>query len=324
MTCSVLVTGAFGNIGARTVQHLLAAGHRVVATDLKTPKTEPVAAGFGRELEVVWGDICDPAVWRHVLKGIDAVVHLAAIIPPVSDRCPNLATAVNETATIELVKQMEASSTAKRLIFASSMVVAGHEQHLREPPLTVEEAPRPTDHYGRTKAECERCIRESSLHWSILRIAVCMQTEISFKDSDSFNAMFDASPDGRVEVVHKDDAGLAFANAVNCDEAIGKTLYIGGGEQCRSRVLDFYNGTFAALGLGPLSPKVLRPGPPYFFGDWLDTTESQRLLAFQRHSLQDSLSEMRANLGFKRWLLKLVSPAVNLMIERRSPYRART
>src|SRR5271167_437004 len=137
MPHSVLITGAFGNIGSRTVRHLLATGHHVAAVDLKTPKTVAMADSFGGALEVVWGNICDPSLWAPVLSGIDTVVHMAAIIPPATDRNPELTIAVNQRATIELLKHMEASPTAKRLIFASSMVVAGFEQHRRTPPLKV-------------------------------------------------------------------------------------------------------------------------------------------------------------------------------------------
>lgn len=323
MSHSVLVTGAFGKVGSRTVRHLLAAGHRVVAVDLQTPSTTAAAAAFGSSVKVVWGDICDPSLWTRALSGIDTVVHLAAIIPPAVDRYPNLAIAVNQTATLDLVRAMEASTTAKRLVFASSMVVAGHEQHRRTPPLTADEEPRATDLYGKTKVECERGIRASSLQWSILRLAVVCSTDFSFKDSNSLDAMFDASASGRVEVVLDDDAGLAFANAVTCDEAIGKVLFIGGGAKCRSSVIDFYNRFFHAIGLGTLNPEALRPGAPYFFGDWLDTAESQRLLAFQRHSLDEIISALRASVGYRRWILKPIAPLLTSMIERRSPHRAR-
>src|SRR5215468_1544709 len=189
--------------------------------------------------------------------------------------------ALNQTATAELVEQMETSPSARRLIFASSVAVAGHEQHRRTPPLEAGEEPRPTNLYGRTKAECERRIRVSSLAWSILRIAVCPTTDHSFRDP-GFELIFDTSASGRIEVVHSDDAALAFANAVRCDAAIGKILFIGGGERCRSYALAFYNRVFAAMGLLPLAPEALRPGPPCFFGDWLDTAKSQELLSFQR------------------------------------------
>lgn len=320
MRHAVLVTGAFGNIGRRTVHHLLNAGHRVVAVDLKTPKTEAIAASFGNALEVVWGNICDSTLWPRVLTDIDSVVHLAAIIPPLAYRNPGLATAVNQTATIALLQCMEASPTAKRLVFASSMVVAGHEQESRVPPLTVAEEPRPSDLYGETKAECERHITASTLRWSILRIAVCPPSEITFQDVASFDIMFESSATGRVEVVHNDDAALAFANAVGCDETVGKILFIGGGASCRSTALEFFNQTLTAMGMRPLKPASLRPGPPFFFGDWLDTEESQRLLRFQRSSLDDIVSEMKDRAGFRRLLLKIVAPIVSPLLERRSPH----
>jgi len=150
---------------------------------------------------------------------------------------------------------------------------------------------------------------------------VCPTTDHSFRDP-GFELIFDTSASGRIEVVHSDDAALAFANAVRCDAAIGKILFIGGGERCRSYALAFYNRVFAAMGLLPLAPEALRPGPPCFFGDWLDTAKSQELLSFQRHSLDDILAEMRASVGFRRWLLKCIAPLVKVMIERRSPHLA--
>ena len=209
------------------------------------------------------------------------------------------------------------------VVFASSMTVAGHEQHLRTPPLKVDDETQPTDLYGKTKLECERCIRASGLRWTILRVAACPPTEMSFGGGASvIDVIFDTSPDGRIEAIHNDDAALAFANAVDCDAAIGKILFVGGGESCRTYALDFYNRVLGASGLGPLRASAFRPGPPYFYGDWLDTAESQQLLAFQRHGIDDIVAELRASAGFKRPLLKLFAPLVNRMLERRSPYSA--
>src|SRR3546814_17607047 len=74
--------------------------------------------------------------------------------PPRSTRTDTLfpyttlfrSTAVNVTATAELVRHMVASPTAKRLILASSMGVAGLAQHLRRPPLRADEVPRSEEH----------------------------------------------------------------------------------------------------------------------------------------------------------------------------------
>ncbi|HKY91159.1 MAG TPA: sugar nucleotide-binding protein, partial [Nevskiaceae bacterium] len=250
------------------------------------------------------------------------VIHLAAVMPPGTERAPELARAVNVEATAELIRRMESSPIAKRLVFASSMVVAGHEQHRRAPPLRADEPPQPADVYGRSKAECERLLQSSRLDWSILRLAVCPPAALSWKDIDGFSNIFETSATGRIELVHTDDAGLAFANAASCDAAVGRILLIGGGERCRSEVLAFYDRMFTAMGLRPLDPRVLRPGPPRFFGDWLDTEESQRLLAFQRHGLDDILAELRSTLGPGRWLLKAFAPLASRIVKRRSPHFA--
>src|SRR3546814_12595523 len=73
-----------------------------------------------------------------------------------------------------------------------------------------------------------------------------------------FDNIFDTSASGRSELVHTEDAGPAFANAVSCGDAVGRILYVGGGESCRSQVLDFYNRMFNAIGLRPVDPRVLR------------------------------------------------------------------
>lgn len=322
MSRSIIVTGALGKIGRRTVQHLVDKGHNVIAVDIAGAPGD-VPWSTSPLVRMHPGDICDPALWASLLPQADTVIHLAAIIPPLSDHKPDLASAVNVGATEELLRQMSAASNARRLIFASSMVLAGYEQERRTPPLTVEEPPCPVDHYGRTKAHCEDLIRQSGdIDWTILRITACPSSEVSTRNSQGMEAMFSASATGRVEVVHSDDAALAFANAADCDAAIGKTLYVGGGASCRSTALLFYNRMLGAMGLGPISGDILRPGPPYFFGDWVDTEEAQALLRFQRHTLDDIIREIRRNIGARWWLMKLASPVINRMLARKSPYHS--
>ncbi len=320
MNQTVLLTGAFGNIGAHVLDHLLAAGHRVVCLDLPGPKTRAVAARYGDRIDVIWGNLCDADLQRRALAEVDAVIHMAAIIPPLSESNESLATEVNLGATQLMVRLMEEMPRAKRLVFASSMTLGGKEQHRRSPPMRTNEPPSPCDHYGRTKARCEELLRASRLQWTILRIAACPATDQKAGSSEESALIFDASIGGRVELVHADDAGLAFANAVACDAAIGKTLFVGGGQRCQMTALDFYNRMLAAMGLGPLDPKAFRPGAPYFFGDWLDTTESQALLQFQRHSAEDYFAELGRNFGWKRHLLRLVAPLANREIQKRSPW----
>ena len=86
----VLLTGAMGNIGLSTLEALLAEGHDVVAFDLESRRARRLASGFDGRAQFVWGDITSPESLRHALEGVDAVIHLAAIVPPplIQYACP--------------------------------------------------------------------------------------------------------------------------------------------------------------------------------------------------------------------------------------------
>ncbi|HEX3516871.1 MAG TPA: NAD(P)-dependent oxidoreductase, partial [Trebonia sp.] len=71
----VCVTGATGKAGLATVLHLREHGYEVVATDIAVT-SEDVAA------DVIRADLTDYGQATEVLRGIDAVVHLANIPAP--------------------------------------------------------------------------------------------------------------------------------------------------------------------------------------------------------------------------------------------------
>ena len=64
---------------------MLVEGHDVVAFDLESRRARQLASGFDGRVRFVWGDITSPQSLRYALEGVDAVIHLAAIIPPYSE-----------------------------------------------------------------------------------------------------------------------------------------------------------------------------------------------------------------------------------------------
>lgn len=313
----VLLTGAMGNIGFSTLTALLDEGHDVVAFDISSRRARKLAAGLNARVRVVWGDVTDPDSLRGALAGVDVVIHLAAIIPPYADRAPELARKVNLGGTRNLIAQMENSPTAKRLIFASSVGVCGEVQD-REPPLRVEMPVSPTDEYGHHKVACEQAIRQSQLRWSILRLAAVSPIHLQAVDP---SIMFEFSPDARCEFLHPADAGVAFARAVDCSDAVGKTLYIAGGPKCRMTYYEYTNTLMDAIGIGPIPVDAyVRATPPRFFGDWADTEESQRLLQYQKRELGDQLVDMQRDFGMLLPLLRVVRPLATWLVTRSSAH----
>jgi dTDP-L-rhamnose 4-epimerase len=122
----VLVTGGAGFIGSHVTAALLAAGHQVRLLDVGHPAAHrgPVPA-YVHGVPVVPADVRDRTAVAEALRGIDAVVHQAAMVGmgvdlddlPEYVGCNDLGTAV-------LLAGM-ARAGVHRLVLASSMVVYG-------------------------------------------------------------------------------------------------------------------------------------------------------------------------------------------------------
>jgi UDP-glucose 4-epimerase len=309
----VLITGAFGNIGTRTLESLLKQGHQVRCFDLETKANRRTAKRFRGQIELAWGDM---RRWNDVGTAVqdqEVVVHLAFIMPPASEDRPQWAWDVNVGGTQNLLHSMKDLSSPPKIIFASTFSVFGETQH-KPPPRTVSDPVQPIDNYTHHKVECERLVRESGLDWAILRLAVVPPLGLS-----GFTPkMFDIPPGARVEVAHPQDVGLALANAVSCDEVWGKTLLIGGGAGSQLYYRDFIGRTMEAMGVRRLPDKAF--GSASAYTDWLDTAESQRLLQYQQHSFEVFVQEVAVSVGYIRYLIRLFAPLIRWWMLSKSPY----
>lgn len=114
------LTGAGGFVGQR-VARLAAADPRV--TSLVLNDLGPLPKGGGTTL--VQGSITDPAVRERLCDGVDAVIHLAAILGGAAESDPFMARRVNVDATLDLFEDLRARNAATRVVFASTIAVFG-------------------------------------------------------------------------------------------------------------------------------------------------------------------------------------------------------
>jgi UDP-glucose 4-epimerase len=318
----VLLTGAAGNLGSETLPYLLSAGHRVRTFELDTPSTRKVLTPFADKVELVWGDITDTQGVMRALAGNDAVIHDAAITPPRSEFEPELALRVNALGMQNLLLAAKQQARAPLIVFASSMAVFGITQPELPPPRRASDAIVGTDHYSKHKVACEELLVRSGLPHSILRIGVSPPRHPQQGDPRFLRLLFAHSLDSRLEFVHPADVGLAQSNVLTCPAAHGRVLLIGGGARCQITNRTLVNGLFERVGVGALPDEAFADTPLY--GDWLDTQESQHLLAYQRHDHQDFLAEIGRNFGLKKWGISLARPLVRRLLLRYSePYARR-
>jgi nucleoside-diphosphate-sugar epimerase len=328
MPDTVLVTGGFGLVGSETVKRLAADGRRVVATDLDTPANRKKEAALPTGVDARWADLTDPAQVERLISEVSpaAIIHLAAVIPPLIYSNAGLARRVNVEATATVVKVAEAQPTPPRFVQASSNAVFGARNPHRNPEILRADDPmRPCDLYSATKAEAEEIVRSSSLDWVVLRFGGVLSTDLSALPL-SLDALYFESAlptDGRLHSVDVRDVAFACAAATTAD-AVGEILLIAGDESHRLRQGEIGARLSAAMGIPSALPEG-RPGNPdsesdWFVTDWMDTTRAQEALAFQRHSLPAMLAELQAQAGWKRYPGRLIAPVAHAFLKRRSAY----
>jgi len=319
---NILLTGAFGNIGRATIEALLLGGHRVRCFDLRTRANARTASRMRRthrkHVTVIWGDLRRPVDLKQAVAGQDVVIHLAFIIPKMSatgveseDR-PDWAYEVNVGGTRNLIDAMKAMVRPPRLLFISSYHVYGPTQE-QPPPRTIWDPVNPVEHYARHKVACEQMVRWSGLEWAIFRLAAALPLAIRLDPG-----MFDVPLENRMEFVHSRDVALAIAHGLQCEEAWGKILLIGGGPRCQYTFRQITSRILEATGVGMLPDEAF--GSTAFATDWLDTAESQRLLAYQRRDLGDYVQDMKRTLGLKGSLIRLFRPWIRRHLLAQSPY----
>lgn len=124
----VLVTGADGFIGSHLVESLLEKGYDVKAfTMYNSFNTWGWLDTFSKEklkeIEIFSGDIRDPNGVKEVLKGVDAVFHLAALIAiPFSYHSPDSYVDTNIKGTLNVLQAARALETERVLITSTSEV----------------------------------------------------------------------------------------------------------------------------------------------------------------------------------------------------------
>jgi len=126
-----LVTGGAGFIGSHIVEELLKKGESVVVLDnFSSGKEENLSFISGYEpaaisYELIKGDICDKAACLQACKGVDYILHEAALRSvPKSMECPHDYNKVNIDGTLNMLEAAKACGV-KRLVLASSSSVYG-------------------------------------------------------------------------------------------------------------------------------------------------------------------------------------------------------
>lgn len=135
-----LITGGAGFIGSNIAEELLRLGHHVrILDNFSSGKRENLKA-FEKDIELIEGDIRSYHIVQQAVKGIEIVLHQAALPSvPRSIKDPITTNEVNVSGTLNILEASVASNV-RRVVYASSSSVYGdnpqlpkHEEMLTNP-----------------------------------------------------------------------------------------------------------------------------------------------------------------------------------------------
>ena len=152
---NILVTGAAGYIGSVLTPYLLQQGHRVIALDVfRSGAPSLMACVADPNFTCIRGDVREPELMKSVLKDVDVIIPLAAVVgAPACSQDPTAARTVNLDA-IELLVQL--AGKQQRILYPTTN--SGYGIGGKGKPCTEDSPLRPISLYGRTKVDAEKAI----------------------------------------------------------------------------------------------------------------------------------------------------------------------
>lgn len=291
----ILVTGATGFVGRRVVALLAAAGKRVRALT----RSESVASALPEGVEGAVGDVLDGDSLRRAMEGVEAVVHLVAVIREQGELTFER---VNYEGTVGVLAAAQEAGV-RRIVCAS----------------TIGAASDPTVRYLHSRWMGEQEIVRSGIAYTIVRFSV------GFGEGDEFinqlAALVKAFPlvpvvgDGTAvfQPIWVDDVARCIAESLDREALEARAVEIGGPDYFTyDELIDVIAETLgvrAAKAHVPISLmstgasvlEALSPRPPI-------TREQLKMLAFDHRTELDSVQRhfgfeprpMRGNIDYIR------------------------
>ncbi len=338
---TVAMTGASGNMGQAVVNEIMKLNYVRVRLLFLPDKRERVLTKkwtkkYGERMEIFFGNIKNEGDCQKLVKDVDYVVNMAAVIPPLADKRPDLARDANVTGAKNIVNAIEALACQPKLIHVSTVAIYGNRNYLHPwgrvgDPLL----PSAYDEYGTGKLIGERYVLDSEVkNWVVLRQTGIVYEKLlmsNVSDGLIFHTCFNVP----IEWVSDRDSGVLVKNIIakdyhNHPSDFWKKVYnIGGGKNFRTTGYEFFNMGFDMIG-GSVE-KFMKPNwqaTRNFHCMWFsDSDELEKRFHFQ----SESLETFWANVKKKFWyfsLAKLLPPKAifaliikPLLKDENAPYR---
>ena len=326
----LLITGAFGNIGSAVIDEAYKHNHEILVFEVDSKKTRKLAQKYRDKVKnVFFGDIRNFEAVKNAVGESEAVIHLAAIIPPVSKKNRQLTMDVNLGGTINMINSIKESKRDIPFIFTSSASVMGPTQ-LQNRLVNRNDPLVKTGNYEESKIDCEEFLKKKADNYLIFRLAGVLPTfsALSFKGSFSLmEEIFDMHPDMRLEMIMSEDVATALVTGAeklkSATTQKNQAYILGGGKKngWQLRGNEFLSKLFGSIGLPVPEREYFTHDINTYHLDWYDTKESQLEFDYQNHSLDDYLARIKKTFKIYRIPIALLRKIIVKRLVKMSPYR---
>ncbi|MBI5115732.1 NAD(P)-dependent oxidoreductase [Candidatus Poribacteria bacterium] len=279
---TILVTGGAGRLGANVAYGLREKGHHVRVMDIAAADFSPFEEPEG--FEIVRGDIRDGELVKQSVNGCSTVFHLAAILPPASEKDRTLTMSINVEGTRAITHACESAGSIP-LIFSSSVSTYG-DTSTEMPPIQIDHPQAALNIYPESKIASERLVMEAGIPYAILRIAGIAVP--AFLDPP---APWPFMRNQRVEFVAIGDLVTALVNLVDNTRAHGKVFNLAGGSSWQVTGEEYARRYCHTLDIS-FESQTFHEKPGWL--DWYDTAQSQAILKYQNTSFDEFHKMLKA------------------------------
>lgn len=298
----IAMTGASGNMGCEALKQTFELQEvdfiRILLRNTKKNQkiSKKLKKLYKEKIQIVFGSIDRLEVCQELVKNVDYVIHMAAVIPPLSDNDPQRSYTCNKMGTKTLVDAIKLQAPQPKFIHISTIALYGNRNE-KHPfgrvgdPLLIS----PFDAYAKDKLFAERYVLEAELdNWVVMRQTAMIYPQL-FKSNISDGLMFHTALNAPLEWITAKDSGCLIKNILDKDSKnqipqYWKKIYnIGGGLGGRCTGYEFIDEGFGIIG-GSIE-KFFQPNyfsHRNFHGVWIaDGDELNAMFNFQHDTFKD-------------------------------------
>lgn len=305
---TVFITGATGVMGRASLDEILKRGdcrvRLLVRGSAKNRRLMRRYVSRG-DVEVVYGDLLDPAAVERALGDAGIVIHMGGMVSPAADRFPEKTMKVNVTGTRNIVDAVSRRPDRDevRLIYIGSVAQTSdrmeplHWGRAGDPVMAAE-----FDFYGLSKILAEREVAESGLRrWVSIRQTGILHPGLFLRGSDPIT--FHVPLRGVLEWATLEDSARLMAALCGDDipDSFWRNFYnLGSGKAYRLSNYEFEQLILGAVG-SPAPEKI-------FETDWFATRNFHGCWFLDSDRLEE-IVPFRGNVPVKDYFRRMVRKA---------------